>query len=228
MSEVQKTEFEIMQAKADAEFAMTPVGQTIRQFEATQRMASMFSKSSIVPQNFRGSENIGNCVIAIDMAMRMNANPLMVMQNLYVVHGNPSFSSKFLIATINASKRYSTLQYEWKGAENTDDWSCRVVAYDVTDKDRKYPLYGTWISLKMAKDEGWSTKAGSKWRTMPSQMLMYRASAFWQRAYCPEISMGFLSTEELHDIEDVKFEEIRGNSDVVITQSEKPKEEIKL
>lgn len=228
MSEVQKTEFEIMQAKADAEFAMTPVGQTIRQFEATQRMASMFSKSSIVPQNFRGNENIGNCVIAIDMAMRMNANPLMVMQNLYVVHGNPSFSSKFLIATINASKRYSTLQYEWKGEENTDDWSCRVVAYDITDKERKHPLYGTWISLKMAKDEGWSTKAGSKWKTMPSQMLMYRAAAFWQRAYCPEISMGFLSTEELHDIEDVEFEEIRGNNDVVITQSEKPKEEIKL
>ena len=43
---------------------------------------------------------------------------------------------------------------------------------------------------------------------MPNLMLTYRAAAFWQRAYCPEISMGFLTKEEVEDIQDVEYEEI--------------------
>jgi hypothetical protein len=35
---------------------------------------------------------------------------------------------------------------------------------------------------------------------MPNQMLRYRAAAFWQRVYCPEISMGLLTAEEADDI----------------------------
>ena len=44
---------------------------------------------------------------------------------------------------------------------------------------------------------------------MPSLMLTYRAAAFWQRMYCPEISMGFLTKEEADDIQDVEYEEIK-------------------
>lgn len=96
---------------------MTPVGQTVKQFEVMQRMANMYTTSTIVPDTYKG--NVGNCVIALDMAMRMGCNPLMCMQNLYIVHGNPAFSSKFLIATINASGRFSPLRYEFKGEEGT-------------------------------------------------------------------------------------------------------------
>ena len=92
-------EIQIIQAKQAAEFALTPVGQTVKQFEVMQRMAKMYTESSIVPEAYRN--NMGNCVIALDMAMRMNLNPLMVMQNLNTVKGNPSWASKFLIATIN-------------------------------------------------------------------------------------------------------------------------------
>jgi uncharacterized protein YbbK (DUF523 family) len=52
----------------------------------------------------------------------------------------------------------------------------------------------------MANKEGWTKKSGTKWLTMPNQMLRYRAAAFWQRVYCPEISMGLLTTEEAEDI----------------------------
>ena len=59
--------------------------------------------------------------------------------------------------------------------------------------------------MEMAEKEGWTKKAGSKWLTMPDQMLIYRAAALWSRAYAPEISMGFLTKEEA---EDAVFEEI--------------------
>lgn len=197
---VQPDELKLIQARSAAEFALTPIGQQVKKFEIQQRMAQMYSTSTIIPDTYKG--NIGNCVIAIDMAMRMNANPLMVIQNLYIVHGNPSFSSKFLIATINASGRFTPLRYEFRGKEGTDGYACRVYAYESWDKDHKDPLFGDWVSIEMAKKEGWFDKSGSKWKSMPNQMLRYRAAAFWQRVYCPEISMGLMTSEEYEDIDD--------------------------
>lgn len=206
MEEKNVTELQIIQAKQAAEFAMTPVGQTVKQFEVMQRMAKMYTESTIVPDTYKG--NIGNCVIALDMAMRMGCNPLMCMQNLYIVHGNPAFSSKFLIATINASRRFSPLRYEFKGEEGTLEYGCRCIAYESSDKEHKEPLHGDWITIGMADKEGWIKKNGSKWQSMPSQMLRYRAAAFWQRVYCPEISMGLITKEEADDIQDVEYTEI--------------------
>lgn len=206
MLQTSVTEMELIRAKQQAEFALTPVGQTVQQFEVMQRMGKMYASSTIIPDIYRG--NIGNCIIALDMAMRMGANPLMTMQNLYIVHGNPAFSSKFLIATINASGRFSPLRYEFKGVEGTPDYGCRCVAYEVSDKGHEEPLTGDWITMEMATKEGWTSKSGSKWKTMPNQMLRYRAAAFWQRVYCPEISMGLITKEEAEDIQDVEYVEV--------------------
>lgn len=186
-------------------------------FETQQRMAKMYTTSSIVPDTYRN--NIGNCVIAIDMAQRMQANPLMVMQNLYIVHGNPSWSSKFLISCINSCGRFSPLRYEFKGKEGGKDWACRAFAFEKSDVNHQEPLYGDWITMQMAEKEGWTSKAGSKWMTMPGQMLRYRAAAFWQRVYAPEISMGFYTKEEVEDgaigtVDDVE-DEVNVNADTI-------------
>lgn len=225
-------DLQIMQAKQAAEFALTPVGQTVKQFEVMQRMAQMYTTSTIVPETYRG--NIGNCAIALDMAMRMKINPLMVMQNLYIVKGNPSWSSKFLIATINMSGKYTSLRYRkrnlgkvGKVLYNDTVWDASVrkntiqtKEFDGTDIDNiECVAYATEIAtgeilesdpitIETAIKEGWYTKSGSKWVTMPNQMLTYRAAAFWQRMYCPEISMGFMTTEEAEDIEDAEYTDL--------------------
>jgi hypothetical protein len=54
--------------------------------------------------------------------------------------------------------------------------------------------------MKMAKDEGWYGKNGSKWQTMPELMMKYRASAFFMRTECASLAMGFLTAEENEDI----------------------------
>lgn len=226
------TELQIIQARQAAEFALTPVGQSIKQFETLQRMAQMYSQSTIVPEAYRG--NIGNCVIALDMATRMQLNALMVMQNLSVVKGNPSWSSKFLIATINMSGKYTTLKYKkrvigkvgkvkyndtvWDATKNKntivvkefdgseiDNIEC--IAY-ATELSTGEVLESDPVTIELAIKEGWYTKSGSKWQTMPSLMLTYRAAAFWQRAFCPEISMGFITKEEVDDVVDAEYEEI--------------------
>ncbi len=164
-------------------------------FESAQRMAQALAASTIVPVQFQN--NVANCLIALEMANRIGASPLLVMQNLYVVYGNVGWSSKFLIAALNTCGRFSPLRYEHQNEGDMDNWQCRAWAID---KTTGAPLHGAWVSLKMAKDEGWYSKTGSKWKTMPELMLQYRAAAFFQRAYAPEVSMGMRTVEEYEDI----------------------------
>ena len=77
-------------------------------FEHAQRVAKIFSSSDMVPKRYQN--NIGNCIIALEMANRMGASPLLVMQNLDVIQGKPGWSSKFLIATLNSSGKFTPLR----------------------------------------------------------------------------------------------------------------------
>ena len=110
-----------------------------------------------------------------------------------------------LIAALNTCGRFSPIRYEHENEGDMDKWRCRAWAIDKTTNT---PLYGAWVSMKMAKDEGWYSKAGSKWKTMPELMLQYRAAAFFQRTYAPEISMGMQTVEELNDVVDAQYEDV--------------------
>lgn len=167
----------------------------VQGFELMQRVAKAFCSSDLVPKSYQG--NLANCLLALDMAKRIGANPLMVMQNLYVVHGTPGWSSKFLIATVNGCGRFSALRYEWRGKEGDADYGCRAWAIERETNER---LDGIWVDWKMVNAEGWASKNGSKWKTMADQMFIYRAAAFWQRAYAPDLGMGLQTEEEIRDV----------------------------
>lgn len=177
-------------------------------FENAQRMAISLASSTIVPEQYQKSktpEAVANCIIALEMANRIGMSPLLVMQNLYVVYGNVGWSSKFLIAALNTCGRFSPLRYEHENEGDMDKWRCRAWAID---KTTGIPLHGAWVSMQMAKDEGWYSKAGSKWKTMPELMLQYRSAAFFQRTYAPEISMGMQTVEEIRDVVDTTYEDV--------------------
>lgn len=163
-------------------------------FDMLQRQAKMFASSSLVPKEFQG--NIANCAIGIGIAKRLGADPFMVLQNVDIIHGRPSFRATFLIAMVNSSGRFEPLQFRMDGTEGTGDRSCIAWA---KSKDDGTVLDGPKITLAMAKAEGWSTKAGSKWLTMPELMLRYRAAAFFARLYAPDITLGILTAEEAQD-----------------------------
>jgi hypothetical protein len=131
------------------------------------------------------------------MAKRMNADPLMVMQNMYLVHGRPSWSSQFLISSVNASGRFSPLRYKETGKKGTDSEGIIAWAKDLTDGEI---LEGPEVTIGMAKSEGWYQKNGSKWQTMPQLMCRYRAATFFARLYAPELTMGIRTAEEAADI----------------------------
>ena len=209
-------------------------------FELSQRVAKMLASSTLVPEQYRaitkvkaGKDNNGqwvyqdvenpnglsNCVIALNMANRMGADPLMIMQNLYLIEGRPSWSSQFIMASINSCGRFSALRFEiedlgekeveyqetvWvSGRKQTNTKKIKIQNIScmawVIERESGERLESSKISIEMAVKEGWYQKNGSKWQTMPEQMLRYRAASFFGRVYAPELLMGLRSADEEQD-----------------------------
>jgi hypothetical protein len=175
--------------------AVSALGGDKEGFNTAVRIAQSLAASSIVPSAYQNS--VANVMVALEYANRLGVSVLAVLQNLDVIHGRPSLRASFLIGTVNASGRFTPIRFRWQGAEGTPTWGCRAVA---TDRESGEECLGPLITLDLAKKEGWSGKTGSKWGTIPELMLMYRAGAWWTRVYCPELSLGFHTTDEIEDM----------------------------
>ena len=171
----------------------------IRAFEDAQRIAKALASSTLIPPQFQGQNGFANCLVALEIAGRMNISPFLCMQHLHIIHGRPSWSSAFIIAMVNGCGRFTPLRFEISG--EGDSLACYAVATDIkTDQELKGPT----ITMAMAKKEGWATKSGSKWITMPELMIRYRAAAFWGRLFAGDLLVGLQTQEEVIDVETVK------------------------
>jgi hypothetical protein len=157
------------------------------------KAAKYLAASDLVPEaTYRGKP--ANCLIALDMANRLGMSPLIIMQQLYIVKGKPSWSGQFCVAAINGCGKFSPLEYLW-----TEDngGGCACAATRLADNK---VCQGATVTMQMAKDEGWMSKNDSKWATMPQQMMMYRAAAFFARTFCPEVLLGLQTADEVRDV----------------------------
>ena len=196
------------------------------------------------PQLMENPNATSNCLIALNMANRMGYDPLMIMQNLYIIEGRPAWSSQFIIAAINACGKFDPLQFEivnegekeieyvnsyWengkklsaKATVKLENLTC--IAWTTDKKGNR--LQSDKISMEMAVKEGWYQKNGSKWQTMAGQMLRYRAAAFFGRIYAPEILMGIYAADEIRDFVDVTPEPVQ--QPIAQTQQQLPCYDIK-
>lgn len=171
------------------------VPREIMGFDRLTEVAGMLAKSTIVPITYQNRPE--NCFIALDMASRMGVSPMVVMQNLYVIQGKPSFSGQAIASMIRSAPQFRNVELHYVGEEGKDTWGAYVTAEKVaTGKTLK----GGTVTIATAKKEGWFQKSGSKWQTMPEMMLAYRAYTWFGRVYCPELLMGMQSTDEVYDI----------------------------
>jgi hypothetical protein len=235
----QETNLQTLRQPAHAAVVAPGFG-SLQSFELMQRAAKLLSSSTLVPAAYRQvhekldkygnvkerTENpnaLANAVVALNMAQRMGADPLMVMQNLYIVEGRPSWSSQWIIAAINGCGRFSPLRFDIKvlGEKTVERvetyWDngqrqSRTIKVPITDKvcvawaiekETGERIESPAVSIEMAVKEGWYTKNGSKWQTMDEVMLRYRTASFFGKLYAPELLMGLQSVEEMHDIIDM-------------------------
>ncbi|WP_238876832.1 hypothetical protein [Achromobacter xylosoxidans] len=216
---------------------VAPGFDSLQGFELMQRAACLLSSSTLVPVAYRQTiekldrygnvkesrENpnaLANSVVALNMAQRMGADPLMVMQNLYIVEGRPSWSSQWIIAAINGCGRFSPLRFriESRGEREVEYKSTywennqrhtkvekvkindKVCVAWAIEKETGEVIESPAVSIEMAVLEGWYTKNGSKWQTMDEVMLRYRTASFFGKLYAPELLMGLQTVEEAQDI----------------------------
>lgn len=170
----------------------------VNDWEMNQRMATALCHSTLVPKEYQGKDKLANVLIAMEMAQRTNSSVLQVMQNLYIVHGRPSWSSQFIMAAINTCGRFEPLRFDVSG--EGDEKQCIAWTKDKATGER---LESPPITIRMAKEEGWYGKTGSKWKTMPDVMLRYRAASFFGRIYAPDVLMGMYSAEEMREMKDI-------------------------
>ena len=181
---------------------------TIEHFNNAQRMCQCLATAGMLPAHFRGQENFGNCMIALEIAQRGQLPVMEIFQNLITVQGRISWYATYLIGRVNSCGKYSTLTWESEH-ENTENWRMRARSVELSTGE---VLKGSWVSIRMARAEHW----GSKWNTMPEQMLRYRSAAFWVRAFCPNIAMGI---KDQYEVEDIVAEEIATGKPAAATVS---------
>lgn len=170
-------------------------------FQKIYDIGKMFASSTLVPASFQGKPM--DCAIAVDMANRIGISPMFVMQNLYVVQGKPSWSGQACTAMIMASGKFKNVRHVYTGERGTDSWGCFLQAERI---DTGEVVHGAEVTIKMAKDEKWYEKNGSKWKTIPELMLAYRASSFFARVFIPNALMGCAVEGEAEDIARVPLE----------------------
>ena len=176
------------------ELAQVNVWSNREQFNQLLRAANMLSQTNIIPQTYQGKPQ--DCFVAIEMATRMGVSPMVVMQNMYVVKGKPSWAGQACMMLINSCGKFRDVKHIYTGEKGTDSRGCYISAIRISDGER---IDGAEVTIDMAKAEGWLPNP--KWKNMPELMLAYRASAFFARVHCPEALMGVQVAEEIYDIE---------------------------
>ena len=158
------------------------------QFELAQRWANAFANSQLVPAHLRGKT--ADCLIGLMMAKELGDNPLMVLQNIYVVSGKAGWSANYMIARANRSGVFKgRITWETTGTGKDMVVRARAMLADTLE------TVSAVASMQMAVAEGWAKNA--KYQTMPEHMLRYRSATMLIRLYCPEVMLGMQTAEEL-------------------------------
>lgn len=164
-----------------------------KKFAHLKTVAEVFAKSNLVPDHYKG--NVSDCLIGLDMAVRLRVHPLMMLQNTYVVHARPGIEAKLATALLNGSGLIKgRIHYELRGEGMERE--CTAWVIDSSSGERVEET----VTRKMARAEGWDSSKISKWNTMPDLMLQYRSAMFLIRLHYSEVILGMQSIDEIRDV----------------------------
>lgn len=168
-------------------------------FEHLQRVAKVFAASTMLPTHYQN--NVANCVIGLHLAIRLGADPLLVMQKTYIIHGRPAMEAQLAIGLANSSSAFSSrIHYRMEGEGDTRQ--CTAVATMADTGEEVTEI----ISVSTAKKMGWWAKKDSLWPKATDLMLKYRSAMWLVRTNAPEVLMGLLSKEEAQELDAIDAE----------------------
>lgn len=160
-----------------------------QRFDQLWRVARAFAATDLVPAHFKKPEN---AFVALQMAFRSGIDPMVALQNLYIVQGRPGMSAALSIALANSSgKLKGPIRYQETGSGPQYVVTAKAITHDGHEITAQ-------ASMAMAEAEGWTRN--NKYKTMPQVMLRYRAATLLIRQHMPEVLLGLHTAEELEDV----------------------------
>lgn len=166
-------------------------------FEHLQRVANLFASCDLVPDHFRGK--LPNCVIAVQMALRLGVDPLAFMQNSYIVSGKCGIETKLATSLLNASGLIrGVITYQISGSVQDKSLKCTATC---VDKSTGETVEHTLDWSDVCANE-WHTKPA--WKKDPRLMIQYRAAMRLIRLHYPGVILGLYAKDELEEMEVVE------------------------
>ncbi|MBM3467462.1 MAG: hypothetical protein FJX70_06525 [Alphaproteobacteria bacterium] len=163
----------------------------LEMMEKALKFSEIMAQADIIPAHYRGKP--ANVFIAVQSALRMNLDPMQIMQNTFVISGKLGMVTAFAISLANQSGLFdSGIRYRIDGSGE----NLKVTAYTNLKKTGEEISYT--ITMREAMAEGWTKNP--KYRTLPELMLRYRAATLLIRTHVPEVLNGMHMVEEIEDV----------------------------
>lgn len=179
-------------------------------FEAALSWCESISRSNIVPECYRTPKGASqeqskamDVYIACSQGQELGMKPLQALNNIIVINGRPSLTSK---AKLAIALKYCVVSYSEDESDGVPKWTVNMKRKDGSSNvTRTYSVYdaitaGTMKIQKMG-DKSYFVGTRGAWVGYWKQMLFWKAVSQAADASCADILSGFDTTEDLKDIE---------------------------
>lgn len=158
-----------------------------RGFEEAEKYAEKLSKSTLLPEHFRGKP--ADIFWALMKGAELGVTPTQALENIYTVKGKPGLYADFMVALV---LRSGLAEY-FRVVEATEE----TATCETKRRGDPEPKSKT-VTIEKAKKAGWYEQ-NAKYKTEPEVMLAARAKARLAREVYPDVLRGMASIEELRD-----------------------------
>lgn len=157
-------------------------------FDHLWRVAKAFSLSGMVPEHFRGKPE--SCMVALMYAEQLGEHPMVMFQEVTVIKGRPGTSARFAIARANKSGLLAgPITWTAKGQGDALEVTASATLRDSGEK------ISATVTMREAIADGWTRN--DKYKSIPGQMLRWRAATRLINLYIPEVLFGLGVREEI-------------------------------
>jgi hypothetical protein len=168
------------------------------------RVGKAFSLSGLVPVHFQGKPEA--CLVALMYAQQLGEHPMLVFQELSVINGRPSTSARFAIARANKSGLLAgPITWSDKGQGDALEVTARAKLRESGE------VISATVSMREAAADGWTRNP--KYKSIPGQMLRWRAATRLISLYLPEVLFGLGVREELETVKPATVREVQAQQD---------------
>ena len=196
-----------------------------RSLKEALQLASLLSKSKLVPKGF---ENPEACLVGILYGMEVGLSPIAAIQRMAIIDGRPTIWGDAALALVQASGLLFSISediIESDDADKNNNFNLTAIC-TVIREGRSEPVTASF-SIEDAKRASLWQKPGP-WTDYPKRMLMMRARAFALRDAFPDVLAGLYLREEFEGVEaETRYAkpELGSGSDSIDSQTELDREE---